>query len=252
MIEINNLSFSYGSSPFIDSVNLRFFDGSLTAIIGENGSGKSTLLKLISGELCAKEGAVILNGKNQKSLSQRETAKILSYFPQGRTVPDMTALEIVSLGRFACGFKDKKAEKEISLSALEYVGASKFADISLKNMSYGERQKVYLAMQIAQNAQNCLLDEPTNYLDISAKFSTMDTLTKLRDEGKCVVCVLHDLSLAMRCADRIIVMKSGKIFADGTPTELYENERIAHAFNISLERVTSNGEISYVANPKQI
>ena len=101
MIEIKNLSFSYGSVPFIDNINLNLFDSSLTAIIGENGSGKSTLLKLISGELRAKTGNILINGKDTAKSNRRESAKLLSYFPQGRSIPDMTALELVSLGRYA-------------------------------------------------------------------------------------------------------------------------------------------------------
>ena len=254
MIEIQDLGFSYGIAPFIESVDTSFCDGSLTVIIGENGSGKSTLLNLISGELKAKTGNILIDGKNIKKFTRRRIARALSCFPQGRNVPDMTALELVTLGRFAhiaSTLATPKSEEEIAKSALEYVGASHFAYANLKRMSYGERQRIYLAMQIAQNAKNCLLDEPTNFLDVGAKFSMMEVLVRMKNEGKCVVCVLHDLSLALQYADRVILMKKGEIFADGTPAELYENGKIAEAFDITLERIVSNGEISYIAKPKQ-
>lgn len=253
MIEIKNLSFSYGSATFIDNINLSLFDGSLTAIIGENGSGKSTLLKLISGELKAEGGNILVDGKDMRKLNHRESAKILSLFPQGRSVPDMTALELVSLGRYAYLSHSPftpKDEEQIALSALEYVGASQFASISLKRMSFGERQRVYLAMQIAQDSQNLLLDEPTNFLDIRAKFSMMDTLLRLRSSGRCLVCILHDIPLAMRYADRIIVMKNGTIFAEGTPEELYENEKISKAFGVNIYKYDENGFPVYSVGKK--
>lgn len=253
MIELKNTCFSYGSKPFIENFHLEFCDGALTAVIGENGSGKSTLLKLMSGELKSKSGKIFIDGKDTKRLSRRETAKSLSYFPQGRDIPDMTALELVALGRYSyrsAGLPTPKSEESHALEALEYVGATHFADTKLKKMSFGERQRIYLAMQIAQDAHNCLLDEPTNFLDAGAKFSMMETLVRLRDEGRCVVCVLHDISLAMRYADRIVVMKDGKIFADGAPEELYENGSIGEAFEICLDRIQTKEGFSYLARSK--
>lgn len=253
MISIKNLCFSYNKSPFIHTASLSFKDGELVAIIGPNGSGKSTLLKLICGELTPKKGEIIIEKKDARHISRRALAKLLSYFPQGRETPDMTALELVALGRFSehpFGLAASNKDLEIAREALGRVNAAQFENVSLKKLSYGERQRVYLAMQMAQNAQNCLVDEPTNFLDAAAKFAMMDTLACLRNEGKCVICVLHDISLAMRYADRIIIMQDGKIFADGTPRQLYENQKIDKAFGITLLKTEDGGKDSYVASPK--
>ena len=253
MIEIKNLSFSYKKSPYIDSMNLSLEEGRLIAIIGTNGSGKSTLLKLISGELSPRQGEITVNGKNAKKIRRREMARLVSYFPQGRETPDMTALEMVSLGRFATramGISPSKKERAIAMSALDYVGMANFANVNLKKMSYGEKQKVSLAMLVAQDAQHCLVDEPTNFLDIGAQFAMMETLRSLRNKGKCIICVLHDIPLAMKYADRVIIMQNGTVFADGTPDELYENKLINETFGISLVKNQDNDQTSYIAIPK--
>ncbi|MBP3375483.1 MAG: ABC transporter ATP-binding protein [Clostridia bacterium] len=254
MIELKDLTFSYTSKPFIKDVYARFEDGAITAIIGENGSGKSTLLKLISGELKAKYGSVIVDGKDLNALKRKDVAKLLSHFPQGREIPDMTALELVSLGRYpylSLSPVTPKEEENIALSALRYVGAERFAFVDLKKMSYGERQRVYLAMQIAQGSQNMLLDEPTSFLDIGAQFEVMNILTSLRNEGKCIVCILHDIPLAMRCADSIMLMKNGNIIAQGTPTELYESRKLEETFGISLEKVEFGSSASFTVMPRK-
>ena len=255
MIELKDLTFSYTSKPLINGVCERFEDGTLTAIIGENGSGKSTLLKLISGEEKPQAGSALIDGKYMSTLKRKDAAKLLSGFPQGREIPDMNSLELVSLGRYSylsLSPVTPKEEENIALSALRYVGAERFAHVSLKKMSYGERQRVYLAMQIAQGSQNMLLDEPISFLDIGSQFEVMDTLTSLRNEGKCIVCILHDIPLAMRYADSMLLMKNGNIIARGTPNELYEGGMIEEAFGISLERIELGDSTSFVAMPKKL
>lgn len=255
MIELKDIAFSYTSKPFIKDVCARFEDGTLTAIIGENGSGKSTLLKLISGEEKPQAGSVLIDGKYMSTLKRKDAAKLLSGFPQGRDIPDMNSLELVSLGRYSylpLSPVTPKEEENIALSALRYVGAERFARVSLKKMSYGERQRVYLAMQIAQGSQNMLLDEPTSFLDIGAQFEVMNILTSLRNEGKCIVCILHDIPLAMRYADSMLLMKNGNIIARGTPNELYEGGMIEEVFGISLERIELGDSTSFVPMPKKL
>ena len=107
-------------------------------------------------------------------------------------------------------------------------------------------------MQIAQGSQNMLLDEPISFLDIGAQFEVMDTLTALRNEGTCIVCILHDIPLAMRYADSMLLMKNGNIIARGTPNELYEGGMIEEAFGISLERIELGDSTSFVPMPKKL
>lgn len=239
MIEIKNLSFSYGNTPFIEDLNLSLENGTLTALIGENGSGKSTFLKLIAGTESPTAGNVILDGKDIRKTPAADRAKRLSYFPQSRPIPDMSALETAVMGRYPYTrgkFRTPKEDIRIAEKAMERMGISHFSERNMQTLSFGERQKVYLAMLLAQDAPNCLFDEPTNFMDISAKFSMLETLLSMKAEGKCILCVLHDISLAMQYADRIIVMKNGSVFADGTPDALFENGAVANAFGVCIER----------------
>ncbi len=254
MIDIRDLSFSYHKETFFEHLRLTLSDGTLTALIGENGAGKSTLLKLVMGSEKADSGNIFLDGENMHSLKKSDIARRLSYFPQSRPTPDMSALDVVLMGRYPyTKGRFSVPEKEILLAAqaMERMNVSRFAERNVRTLSFGERQRVYLAMLLAQDTQNCLFDEPTNFMDVSAKFSMLDALSEMRNNGKCVLCVLHDLSLAMRYADRIIVMKDGLIFADGTPDALYQNGAIEKAFGIRLQKYENEGERTYFALPKK-
>lgn len=252
MIEIRDLSFSYGSLPFVQSLSLTLENGSFTALIGENGSGKSTLLKLITGSEKPASGEILIDGVNIHNTKKRELAKKLSYFPQSRPTPDMRVEEVVLMGRYPYtrgSFSTPQKDREIALSAMKAMGVSAFAERNMQTLSFGERQKVYLAMLLSQETENCLFDEPTNFMDISAKFMMLEKLSALKSEGKCVLCVLHDLSLAMRYADRIIVMKNGAVFADGAPKTLYKSGAIDQAFCVRTVHREENGTDVYTFLP---
>jgi iron complex transport system ATP-binding protein len=253
MIEIKNLSFSYGKDEFIKNLDVILPDSSLIAIVGENGSGKTTLLSLILGEIFAKSGEIKIDGLNLKQTKRSELSKRLSIFPQSREIPDMTGKELVTMGRYPY-IKNKlitpSSELKIVRSALIKAGAQAFGERRLASLSYGERQRVYLAMQIAQDAQNMLLDEPTNYLDISAKFQTMELLTSLKNEGKCIVCVLHDISLAMTYADLVAVMKGGSLIAFDSPEKIHREKKLEEAFGVKFRKTVCEGRAIYTAIPK--
>ena len=254
MIEIRDLSFSYGVTPFVQSLSLTLENGSFTALIGENGSGKSTLLKLITGSEKPASGEIFIDGVNIRTAKKRELAKKLSYFPQSRPTPDMRAEEVVLMGRYPYTrgfFSTPQKDREKVLSAMRSVGVSAFAERNMQTLSFGERQKVYLAMLLSQETENCLFDEPTNFMDISAKFMMLEMLSALRSEGRCVLCVLHDLSLAMRYADRVIVMKNGAVFADGAPKTLYESGAIDKAFGVRTVYRKENETEIYTFLPAQ-
>ena len=247
MIELANVAFSYGGGlEFV--ADFGFEDGELTAIVGENGSGKTTLLKLAVGELTPQKGEVLVDGKPLSRIKRKDLARLVSCFPQSRPIPDMTATDAVLLGRYPYtrgSLRLPAGELEAAATALARVGAVEFADRNMKTLSYGERQRVYLAMQVAQNTQNCLFDEPTNFLDAAAKFEVLELMSGLAKEGKCAVCVLHDLSLALKYADRLKKKKKGRVFADGSPEELCESGAIDNAFGVRVKRFEENGERVY-------
>lgn len=244
MIELRSLSFSYGKEPFLN-IDTVFDDRCLTALIGENGSGKTTLLKLINGIEKPKTGSILIDGHDISQASKKETAKRLSYFPQSRPIPDMSVTETVMLGRYPHGGTDSAFVGEL----LREVNAESLAHRSMKKLSFGERQRVYMAMLLAQNTKNCVFDEPVSFMDISSAFSMMEGLRGICEGGGCVVCVLHDISLAMSYADRIVIMKNGVIYDDGTPDDLFEKGSMDTAFGIHLKKYESNGKAVYLPLP---
>lgn len=252
MISLENICFSYGKELFLKDLSLAFQDGQLTVLIGENGSGKTTLLKLIAGEEQPRCGCVLLDGKERKAYTAKARARALSYFPQQRPTPEMTALEVVMMGRYPYlqnRFVTPQSTRERALEALQAVGAEGFADRFMQELSYGQRQKIYLAMQWAQDAPNCLFDEPTNHLDVRSKFSLMETLTAMKKKDRCVICVLHDLPLALRYADRLIILQDGQILADGTPDGLCRAGIIERAFDVRVRILEDGDERAYAVLP---
>lgn len=239
MLEITNLSAGYPGRRVLDRLNLRFPEGRLSVLAGPNGSGKSTLLKAMVGILPA-QGTVRLAGEALSGLPPRELARVLAYLPQNRHVPQMQALELVLQGRFPYldyprryRQQDKKAARE----AMERLGIADLANRPLATLSGGQRQKVYIAMALAQDTKVLLLDEPTAFLDIGHQLGLMETLTELARDGKTVLAVLHDLSLAMEYGQHLTVLAQGTVLGQGAPEEVYRQDALERAFGVEVKRI---------------
>lgn len=245
MLEVKNLSAGYGKKSVISDISCTFNKGELTAVIGPNGSGKTTLLKSLCKIIEPKNGKIFSDSRDITEIKKSEYAKQISYLPQGKNVPDMTVFQMVIHGRFpylSYPRRYSENDRKIAREAIRVLGLENYSGRMLKSLSGGERQKAYIAMLLTQDTPYILLDEPTAYLDISNQFSLMETLNELKENGKGVVCVLHELSLAFRYADKIIVIDNGRIVFSGTPDELYITDTIKNLFNISLSREkTENG-----------
>ena len=175
---------------------LSFDPGKIFTIVGKNGCGKSTLLKSCAGLLQPKDGAVLLDGKELSGYSDCERAQKLSYLSQSRNTPNITVERLMAHSRFPhLGYPKKLREEDRAIisQSIRLLQLEEFRDKSLITLSGGERQRVYLAMQIAQDAPFLLLDEPTTYLDIEYQLMLMDLLAELKQQGKTIVMVLHDL-----------------------------------------------------------
>ncbi|MEG1427923.1 MAG: ABC transporter ATP-binding protein, partial [Oscillospiraceae bacterium] len=212
MIETINLSAGYRGQEELHQVNLQVSSGEIVAVVGPNGCGKSTLLKAIAGLLPQVTGTVILDGC--ENIKKRELARKIAILPQGRDIPGITAARLVLHGRFPhldYPRKYKAPDFAIAEKSMRQTGIYDLREKLLTELSGGERQRVYLAMILAQDTPAVLLDEPTTYLDINHQMELMELVTALKGEGKAILMVLHDLPLALRYADRITVMQSGKI-----------------------------------------
>ena len=252
MLELNHLSVWRGGKQILRDVSLSFRPGELLAIIGPNGSGKSTLLRAAAGLYPRKTDAVTLDGVSLHNLSSKEIARNVAWLPQSRNTPDITAWRMVLHGRFPhMGYPRhiREEDKQIVARALEAVDAANLSERFLRDLSGGERQKIYLAATLARQCGVILMDEPTTYLDISCQFQVLSLAKRLAAEGKAVAAVLHDLPMAFSFADRIAVLKNGRLARTGTPREMLEQKLITEIFGIGLGKTQDNSVWQYYYTP---
>ena len=239
MLEIQNLSSGYPNHPVLQNISLTFPKGSVTVIAGPNGCGKSTLLKALAGILPS-SGSLTLSGEDLGQLTPREMARRIAYLPQNRTVPEITARRLVLHGRFpylSYPRRYRREDEDIANAAMKRLGIEDLAQRSLASLSGGQRQKVYIAMALAQDTPVVLLDEPNTYLDIAHQIRMMELARLLAEEGKAVVLVLHDLTMALEWAGRLVVMGEGTVLTQGTPEEVFQSGCLSQAFGVTVNRV---------------
>ena len=248
MIELKNLSAGYSEREVLKQVDLAFVPGQVTVLLGPNGCGKSTLLKAACGLIPRSAGEILLDGLLLEEHSLRQTAQKVAYLPQSRAVPNITAGRMVLHGRFpylTYPRRYRREDYEAARQALEWVDASDVGGRPMTELSGGQRQKVYLAMALAQDTDTVLMDEPTTYLDIRHQMEVMALAKKLAERGKAVVLVLHDLCLAMETADRIAVLQDGMLCACGTPEEIWNSRVLERVMGVALCRAEAEGRHHY-------
>ncbi|WP_058486351.1 ABC transporter ATP-binding protein [Defluviitalea phaphyphila] len=241
MIELKNLTVSYGNKIILNNISTTFQEGDFVCIIGKNGCGKSTLLKTIIG-LKNYSGKILLNNIDIKNLSRIERAKEIAYLPQIREVPSIDVKTLIEHGRFPyLGFSKilKQEDKDKISYAIEITSTKDILNKKVIELSGGERQRVYLAMVIAQDAKTIILDEPTTFLDISHQIEMMEIISKLNKEGKNIIIVVHDLPQAFTYGNEIKVIDRGNVVIEGKPDNLYKNVEIGKIFGISLTKTHS-------------
>ena len=246
MIELKDVFAGYGKKEVVGGLSLTAESNCLTVIIGPNTCGKSTLLKAIAGILPITSGKVTIDGKTVPAGEER--AKRISYLPQGNLTPEMTVEDLVLQGRFPrLSFPKKygKADREAAREALCRMGLEDLAESYMSTLSGGMKQRAFVAMTIATGADHLLLDEPTSFLDAAGKTQLMKLLRSLAEGGQSVVCVIHEVDLAMKYAHKICVMDKGKDVFYGTPDRLFSSGVIENVFGISLGRIESNGGYCY-------
>lgn len=249
MIEIKNLSFAYGKTKILDDISLTLSNKKLYGIIGPNGCGKSTLLKLISGILKPTLGNILIDGKDISTVNRNDLSLKLGFMPQTRPLPDMTVADYVLCGRFPHrNIKGNTLEKDrqnLNFS-LALTDTANFVDRPINQLSGGERQRVYLALLLAQQTETVLCDEPTTYLDIKSNLSVMNILSRMKNEGKCVVAVLHDIVSALKFCDEIILMDNGKIIEIGAPESITKGENLNKVFGVSCKEIITEKGKNYI------
>lgn len=238
-LEINQVDFSYFDGLVLEDINLSVKAGEMVGLLGPNGSGKTTLIKLASGILKPTRGEIRLDGNNLSRLSRRFIASNVAVVPQQFHIPfAFTASEVVMLGRtpfFRALADESETDRQVVDNSLELVGISELVERRFDELSGGERQKVILAMALAQQPKLLLLDEPTVHLDIAHQMEMLELVRELNIErGLTVVAAMHDLNLASLYFDRLILLKAGRVWADGTPQEVLTEAGISEVFAASV------------------
>lgn len=239
MIEIRNLLAGYDGRKVLKDVSVTIPDGKITVILGANGCGKSTLLKCICQIVKPYSGTVLIDGQDAAALSFAERAKKVSYLAQNRQVPEIIVRNLVLHGRFpylSYPRRYRPEDRRAVDEALERLGLTSYADKPVSGLSGGERQKVYLAMSLAQGSSTLLFDEPTTYLDIARQFTVLDEARALCNEGKSVVMVLHDIPEALDTADHMIVLNDGRVVMQDTPGKVYSSGVLDDVFGVKVEK----------------
>ncbi len=243
MIEAHQISVKIGAQFLLQGVSLKILPGEVVAVIGPNGAGKSTLLKVLSGEWVPSDGEVWMAGRPLRTWSILERARRRAVLPQDSTLAfPFTALEVVLMGRTPhCKDLERACDYEIARTALIAVGALHLEARLYPTLSGGERQRVQLARVLAQigdtfSIHPCylLLDEPIARLDLIHQYSTLQIVRDFARAGVGVLLILHDLNLVAQYADRIALLKSGRLIAEGSPWDVLTPEVIQSAFAMSV------------------
>ena len=248
MVEIKALSAGYSGKEVLHGVDISFTPGEITALIGPNGCGKSTLLKSVVGLCEITGGEILADGIPVRELSTARLAQRVAYLPQERAVPEMTVMRMVLHGRFAYLSYPRRyrpQDIEAAREALRQMDMEQLSGQRLSSLSGGTRQKVYIAMALAQDSPTLLMDEPTTFLDVAHRIRMMETARKLADSGKAVAMVLHDLDLALGCCDKIAVMSNGRITGFGDPDYIFESRAVDNSFGVTLCRFKADNSWRY-------
>lgn len=229
-----------GGATIVEGASLAVRGGELVALVGPNGAGKTTLIRALAG-LVPAQGSILLGGKPLENLKPRERARQIAYLPQGHIFHwPMPVASIVMLGRapHADPFSSTTPEDEAAVErALVTTETLMFAERAVTTLSGGERARVALARALATQAPVLLADEPTAALDPRHQLVVMELLRAAARAGSAILAIMHDLTLAARYADRVLVMDGGRIVADGVPSEALAPQRLAAVFGIEAVTV---------------
>ena len=240
LLEVQNLSFSYGDNHVLKEIELSIPENELVSILGINGAGKSTLLKCLNRIITPQTAEIKLKSMDLNELDLVEISKLISYVPQSvRSSFSMDVFDVVLLGRrpyinWRIGENDRKVVSD----TLRFLNLEDFAFRKFNQLSGGERQRIIIAKAIAQEPQLFLLDEPTSDLDLKNQIQVMKKLKSLvsdTESPKSALIAIHDINIAARFSDRIILLSDGEIVADGTPIEVLTSENIAKVFDVTSE-----------------
>ena len=235
-INAQGLTYEVEAQTLLDGVDLHADSGELVGLIGPNGAGKSTLLRAISGIFRHRDGAVRIEGRDLQSLSSRDVAATLALVPQiAPYTHGFTAIELVLMGRYPHLGRfqiEGREDDRIARESMRLTETEQFAGRTLDTLSGGERQRVFVSRALTQQPRVLLLDEPTSNLDVFHQLKVFDLVRRLVDDGLTAIAAIHDLNMAARYCDRLVLLSGGRVLANGTPGKVLTPEAIASAFGV--------------------
>ena len=235
-ISAQSLTYEVEAQTLLDGVDLHADRGQLVGLIGPNGAGKSTLLRAISGILGCQDGSVRLEGADLRALSSRDVAAALALIPQiAPYTHGFTSIELVLMGRYPHLGRfqiEGREDDRIARESMRLTETEQFADRTLDTLSGGERQRVFVSRALAQQPRVLLLDEPTSNLDVFHQLKVFDLVRRLVDDGLTAIAAIHDLNMAARYCDRLVLLFEGRVLAEGPPDEVLTPETIERAFGV--------------------
>ncbi|WP_110181094.1 ABC transporter ATP-binding protein [Nocardioides solisilvae] len=236
-LQAHDLTLGYADRTVSAGLSLAVPDRAFTAIVGANACGKSTMLRALVRLLQPRAGRVELDGTDVRRLRPRAVARELGFLPQGLVPPEGIRVEaLVRRGRYphqsllAAWTPDDQGAVDAAMVA---AGVEELAERQVEELSGGQAQRVWIAMVLAQETPYLLLDEPTTFLDIAHQYELLRLLARLRDEGRTVVAVLHDINQACRFADHVVAMKAGRVVAEGAPSDVVDAALVEEVFGLT-------------------
>ncbi|MTI69576.1 MAG: ABC transporter ATP-binding protein [Firmicutes bacterium] len=249
-VEIKDLNFGYGETLNLKDVSFSIKKGDFVSIIGPNGSGKSTLLKNIASILRPKDGLIKIDNKDIENYNSKDLAKKMALVPQNTNIAyDFSVFDVVLMGRspYLSRFqRERDIDYKKTKEALRLTDTLHLSERNINYISGGERQRVIVARALAQDTDILLLDEPTSHLDINHQIEILSLLKKLnKEKDMTIILVLHDLNLASRFSDKIVLVNEGTILAKGIPEEVITYKNLEKVYNLDMVISTN----VYTASP---
>ncbi len=235
-LKVDGVEFNYGHTPVLKGVGLELDRSEIVGILGPNGSGKTTMIRCINGILTPKQGSIALDDEDVRRMSRTDVAKNMGYVPQNSSgeASSPEVFDVVLMGRRPqITWEFRKMDYEIAWKALEDMGVKDLATKEFGRLSSGQAQRVLMARALAQEAKVLLLDEPTSNLDVKYQIEVMETIRNLvREREMGAITIIHDLDLAMRFCDKVILLKDGIVIGAGKTLDVLTPENIKNVYEV--------------------
>ena len=245
IIKMSEIEYSFENKAILNKINIQIKQKEILGIVGPNGSGKTTVFNILCGLIKPNKGNIFIDGININNLSITQKSKLIALAPQNTIFPeDISVFELTVMGRnpyMNLLSWESLDDNKLAVQYINRVGILQLASKKLKHISGGERQLALIAMVLCQETPIILLDEPTSNLDIKNQLHIMDNINAIRESSnKTILINLHDLNLAAKYCDKIIFLKNGTVFSQGTPNEVITSENIRNVYGISANVLNSS------------